>query len=54
MRGPKRTVTRAYVEMKEEENIETTWKKTQAKKEKEAWHASMLKKGVTCERHVLR
>ena len=28
--------------------------KAQAKKEQEAWHASLLLRGVTCERQVLR
>lgn len=38
----------------EDEPQEVKYRKAQAKKEQEAWHASMLIRGVTCERQVLR
>ena len=42
------------LESEEDEPQEVKYRKAQAKKEQEAWHASMLLRGVTCERQVLR
>ena len=37
------------VEMEKEETTEVKYRKAHAKKEKEAWYASIPKNGVTCD-----
>ncbi|GFZ06461.1 hypothetical protein Acr_18g0006310 [Actinidia rufa] len=42
------------LESEKDKTQEVKYKKAQAKKKQEAWHTSLLARGVTCERQVLR